>query len=840
MDSRSWRALALAVLAFAGVNATKQRAAVVWSTSVSQTGRLDVYSDDSYQLFMLNRATGNYDPWLSSAPTMVYVGGIWYSAAASPTAPVQPLQRVAAGNGTNGTYVIQYLAGITPVVTEFLPADGSGNGLVGFRLSLPAGAAGVNITVPVNSSATSTTSLPRARDPQLVRGEFSSSVTPATAFPVFVQAQGSVASAQLGYVSWASRFFQPLYKGSGGAAAAFDATAIGAEGGPIVLFDGAAATSGPIRTAAVLSAFDHFKSVQIGPAYGVNGSAAVGINGYVTSLPAGFAVSSGLVLGLGITDTVHTWGQALAASVAAPPKLPDPASTQLSYWTDNGAFYDFYAYEPNITSAGVPEEILIAVADTLRNGSYAGPPIPAKLLMLDAYWMYNTRSNGNCKMNDTVWPIPLPKGLTYLSQQAGMGLTIYNGPQCGNSTYSDKWPLISSLYWDQGWGKGTLSAIADGAAYPFYQSLMADLTSQAMVTFTQDFLDFQSLLFPDWLTSPEGNAHWLAAQAQAAFEAGVPLQYCMGLPSDMLQSVRHPAVTNARASNDYGAGGDNWKIAGSSLLLSALGLRASKDNFWTSAPEGHPSRGGETSPYLVAIVAALSGGPVGFADALFATDPAVLWPTCSLNGTLLHPSRPATAVDAQYLGTESGLPLAAGDVRATHSAIQSDGSGQQPQLYYYSVLAVGLTVNLPSALTSADLWPAPPSDVTYWAWAWNTSACATNGSAVSDCAAVLGSGVAPGTAPAPPPDRQQWQLVHTVPVLSNGWVLLGETAKYVSISPDRFARVSPAPPGFDGIFVQLLGAPSEAVSVAYVPAAGIVKVASLILGADGRLSALLQ
>jgi hypothetical protein len=86
----------------------------------------------------------------------------------------------------------------------------------------------------------------------------------------------------------------------------------------------------------------------------------------------------------------------------------------------------------------------------------------------------------------------------------------------------------------------------------------------------------------------------------------------MGLPSDMLASLPLPAVTNARASNDYGAGGNNWLIGGSSLLLSALGLRASKDNFWTGPSS---DRGSETSPFLVSAVAALSHGPVGFAGA---------------------------------------------------------------------------------------------------------------------------------------------------------------------------------------------------------------------------------
>jgi hypothetical protein len=39
------------------------------------------------------------------------------------------------------------------------------------------------------------------------------------------------------------------------------------------------------------------------------------------------------------------------------------------------------------------------------------------------------------------------------------GLIIYNGPQCGNTTYGDQWPLEMSLYWDQGWGSGEMGVI---------------------------------------------------------------------------------------------------------------------------------------------------------------------------------------------------------------------------------------------------------------------------------------------------------------------------------------------------------------------------------------------
>ena len=74
-----------------------------------------------------------------------------------------------------------------------------------------------------------------------------------------------------------------------------------------------------------------------------------------------------------------------------------------------------------------------------------------------------------------------------------------------------------------------------------------------------------------------GKQAWQAGQAAAALAAHIPVQYCMALPADILASAAYPAVTNARASDDYGAGSaHSWKIGGTSLLLSAVGMKASK------------------------------------------------------------------------------------------------------------------------------------------------------------------------------------------------------------------------------------------------------------------------
>ena len=141
--------------------------------------------------------------------------------------------------------------------------------------------------------------------------------------------------------------------------------------------------------------------------------------------------------------------------------------------------------------------------------------------------MYNTRSNGNCKVNDTFDPTPFPRAAT-LAAELGTILIIYNGPQCGNTSYAGAWPLVYSVAWDQGWGKGVLSAVAGSAAREHFAALFVQLRALGLSSFTQDFLDFQSLLFPACLENPEGNHAWQGGQAAAALEADVAVQCAWG------------------------------------------------------------------------------------------------------------------------------------------------------------------------------------------------------------------------------------------------------------------------------------------------------------------------
>ena len=184
---------------------------------------------------------------------------------------------------------------------------------------------------------------------------------------------------------------------------------------------------------------------------------------------------------------------------------------------------------------------------------------------------------------------------------------------------------------------------------------------------------------------------------------------------------------------------------------------------------------------LQAVVAALSRGPVGFADELLRSDPAVLWPTTTLGGTLLHPGRPATTLDGGW----AGGPMAGGDVRSAHSALPCVSSGGPPAVFH-SLLAAGEGApSVLGSLTAAQLWPRPTGP--HWVWQWNASACTVEGGPAADCAFPLplaGAGTAgssssprlPAPAP-PPPDRVPWTLWTVSPALPSGYVLLGEAAK---------------------------------------------------------------
>ena len=94
----------------------------------------------------------------------------------------------------------------------------------------------------------------------------------------------------------------------------------------------------------------------------------------------------------------------------------------------------------------------------------------------------------------------------------------------------------------------------------------------------------------------------------------------------ILQSVEMPAATNARASGDYihpgPGGGHQWDIGTTSILTHAVGLAASKDNYWSTsheAGESYGTWGYEPHSRLQSAVLSFSAGPVAPSDGIGAS-----------------------------------------------------------------------------------------------------------------------------------------------------------------------------------------------------------------------------
>ena len=233
------------------------------------------------------------------------------------------LTRLGAGplSGTHptlGSYTgweLRYTAGgasATPLTLSFLYYAASG--LLLFNTTLPTGAGGMSLLTPGGNGG---------------GGEFSASQQPSTQFPAFAVAPA------VSYVGWQGRFFGSV-AGAWGAGASTG----GAEGGPLVLYPTPSSnhSAGAPIPAAVLAPFNHFKSNMLGAPVGglpQPASLVAGLNSYVTAVPPGYMLSTSLTASeQGITDAMHGWGQ-LLLQARGTTRQADPASTALTYWTDN-------------------------------------------------------------------------------------------------------------------------------------------------------------------------------------------------------------------------------------------------------------------------------------------------------------------------------------------------------------------------------------------------------------------------------------------------------------------------------------------------------------------------
>ena len=573
---------------------------------------------------------------------------------------------------------------------------------------------------------------------------------------------------------------------------------------------------------------------------GPNKAYSAGLLGSLASIPANHTSRFVMHLGgrahgtyPGIAGAVKSWGDLMLTAYgkdAAKARRADFTLRTLGYSTDNGAFY-YRGPEKHKTYEQTLHDVH---AYAVKVG------LPYQYALLDSWWYYKGVGGGVKTWEPR--PEVFPSGLEAFVTATGWRTQLHN----------------------RYWSSDTTYAKQNGGAYDFIVEPLNQLAIPAEGAFWDDLLRNASRRFgmavyeQDWLYNEFNGLNatrqqlglaraWLLQMGDGAERAGATVQYCMTYARMLLQSVEVPAVSQFRASDDYGPGQSVgchfpycvYDIGTTSIFAWALGLAPSKDNFW-STPQPGGAYGNHTEPFnaLQVAIAALSTGPVQPSDAVNHSDVELILTSCTrYSGTLLQPSRPAAAIDAALVagafGTGGPAPAKAHDypVWATHTAV----GGYR----WAHVLAVGL--GAPFNLVPSHL-PIDMDTSAHEHVAWRTYPSNRTMSAV----ATFGPD-APLSLPACM--YSDFGLYHLAPVFTardsanrtRRFALLGEPTKAVPVSVYRFESVAPSS---GDVRVMLRGDPGEAVVIQVAMYSGLdddwsVHDLGCLVGPDGKVGLLL-
>jgi hypothetical protein len=521
-----------------------------------------------------------------------------------------------------------------------------------------------------------------------------SSADTVTCFPALETQSAASALTSLGVLSWQG-LWSPGELSSGILSGGYVG---GIQGGPLALIN----RSHPALPTVILSPLSRFKSGVMALSASVPGRPlCMGAQGMIESIPAGTSWSFAAVGGVGVGATFDAWGDVLLAAGGKARGGRDAASDLLGYYTDNGAYY----YDR--TQDG------LTYAQTLSNlaAHFRGASVPVRYMQLDSWWYEWGDDHGTSAWRPRVDNVTFPTGVI---PALGMPLQMHNRFWSQTHEYANvSW--VDSPVGGVGLGESFPAAQPAGNQYGLYARVMREARDRwGLAVYEQDWLttQFSGMLAPQ--RDVDSAEAWLAAMDRAARDLGLTILYCMPLPADYLTSSALPAVVGIRVSDDYFAYLANrkptWSIGVNSMLARALGLRPSKDVFWSSVTNagywhsGFSGHASEPNALLTAIAATLSAGQVAFGDALGAEDAALLARTCDASGRILAPDEPAVPIDRFFASPPAcpppcGFtePLGASVVFATTQLARDASSAL--------VFSVALAANLsePYALQPADV-----------------------------------------------------------------------------------------------------------------------------------------
>ena len=317
---------------------------------------------------------------------------------------------------------------------------------------------------------------------------------------------------------------------------------------------------------------------------------------------------------------------------------------------------------------------------------------------------------------------------------------------------------------------------------------------------------------------------WLRLMAEHAATAGLSMQYCMPYPREYLASTLHPNVVTIRATGDYHAGRDNYKISRSSLVAHAVGLLPFKDTFFTSTAieGGGADHDAEPNAQLHLIAATLSASIVGPSDGKGLTNITRLMGCCRSDGLVLKAERPAVPIDAVW--TENGPQ---GEISFSFACSQDNRTE--------TTYLLAADVEDDFQITPHDLQlatthcgrSATPASGSHIVFDWVTRHVAEFSEAKP--LQLRKSKGAPHRT-----GLVEWSLSVVAPVLRGGWAVIGEPSKIVGASSRRLRSAQTLPSG--DLAVVAVGAPKEQVEMCAVTAARRLLCQSGVVGSNGAVS----
>ena len=247
----------------------------------------------------------------------------------------------------------------------------------------------------------------------------------------------------------------------------------------------------------------------------------------------------------------------------------------------------------------------------------------------------------------------------------------------------------------------------------------------------------------------------------------------------------------------------------------------------------------EPYPWVHAVASVLSAGPTAPGDQIGTANVSLVMRTCTDDGTLLKPDRPATPLDSYWRVRAFGASVSGpqGEVWTTETTILGGDSGHTWTYALGTMLAEPYSLTLAELTAATTAWPANYANVAagsvndtqtstnaggeYVVWDyWAGAATAT----VFSDPIVFPAGVDYGAA----------RFVIAAPVLSNGWAVLGETGKFIAVARQRFTEITVADDA--SVRVRMKGSASEEVSVAARNPQGVYADYKCTLGVDGTVT----